>query len=319
MALNGCLDVNLLDNMVVLDSGPGSEESLEATSNTGTVGLPNQEASPPPDPADSDPPGILPMSCAEAERNRDGLCVAESVASASVRLTTNEPALLWATGPEHLILEVLSSPWSTEHFFGVAGLEPSTETSIDLVIEDINGNNIPMTLPLTGVLAEGVVLTEILADPLGPEPAQEFIEIANIGIETADISGWMIDDNGDTNGDLIPEGTYLQSGQVAILVSPEFDMNAAADPSPHPEALVIILDSALGSNGLKNSAAESIELYNREGRLQSSYSGEIGTPKEGVSVIRRAAELPEGVPGAYVPAPNGSSSPGVVSRLQTSP
>lgn len=318
IASSACLDVDLLDDMLVLDSGPGVEESAEGSSNADGVGQSTERASPTPDPTDSAPPGVLPMNCAMAERNLNDLCVLEGVTSASVRLVTNEPARIMAGAPDPLTLGVLSSPWSTDHLLAIAGLTPPSETSVELLIEDVNSNATQMMLSLEAVGSEGIVLTEILADPIGLEPDQEFVEIYNAGIETADLSGWMIDDNGDADGDILPEGTTLQPGQVAILVSPEFDNNVTTDPPPHPDGLVIVLASSLGSNGLKNSEAESIELYNQEGVVVSSYAGEMGKPKEGISVIRRVAELPEGAPNAFVLNPEGSSSPGAVPRLQPS-
>jgi hypothetical protein len=125
----------------------------------------------------------------------------------------------------------------------------------------------------------------------------------------------MIDDNGDYDGDLIPDGTALAPGQIGLLVSPDYDPGSAEDPAPDPAACLIQLGSSIASSGLKNSEAESVELYDGLGGLVSCYQGQTGDPKEGRSAVRRAVELPDGDPLAWELEPGGSSTPGIAPYL----
>jgi hypothetical protein len=160
-----------------------------------------------------------------------------------------------------------------------------------------------------------VVITEVAADPVGAEPSQEFVEIMNIGSAPVDLTGWMIDDNSDANGDLIAGGAVLGGGEIALLVAPGFDPSSPDDPAPPPDAVIVRLATSIGSNGLKNGDAESVELYDDTGILKSQYRKEAGAPQEGLSAHRRLAEIPFGDP-----APFGSEArtadPGITLSIQ---
>ena len=78
---------------------------------------------------------------------------------------------------------------------------------------------------------------------------------------------------------------------------------------------MIHLDSSIASSGLKNSEAETIELYDEVGGLVSCYQGQTGDPKEGRSAVRIAAELPDDDAEAWELEPGGASTPGVAPSL----
>jgi hypothetical protein len=212
---------------------------------------------------------------------------------------------------------VLSDAQRTTHLAAVTNLSGDADTTLTVRSADINGNEATVTVSVRGTGGVPVVITEVLADPFGEEPSQEFVEIANIGSERADLSSWMVDDNNDQNGDLLPEGTILEAGQVAVLVSLNFVVDAAGeDPAPADGALIVYLESSIGSNGLKNSEAETVELYDAAGNLVSAYDGRAGVLGEGISASRAFAELPDGCPEAFAADPSGASSPGSVARLK---
>jgi hypothetical protein len=99
---------------------------------------------------------------------------------------------------------------------------------------------------------------------------------------------------------------------VGLLVAPAFDPSSADDPQPTPGALLIHLSSSIGTGGLKNTAAESIELYDEGGALVSRYDGAAGKPAPGVSALRIRAEIPDGDPWAWMKSVAGGSTPGCV-------
>ena len=327
--MSGCIDLDLLDDMLPADAGSvddhvekedrsasAIEEISIAGKETGVLGGTDTFApisvEPETDSADTDPPSLGGIVCSGAERQEGNTCVVEGAVSAWFRFITDEPSEISFTAQTEQTGAVLSEPFATEHNMLVTGLLTESESTIFIDVVDINGNRQETQVTLHTTSSPPVLITEVLADPLGKEPDQEFVEIVNLGSLEISLKGWMLDDNGDRNGDIISNDTLLAPGQVALFVAPTYNPNAGLDPSPDPAAKIIFLETSIGSNGLKNSEAETIELFDANGVLVSSYNGEVGSPKEGASVVRWLAELPDGCPNAFTLAPNESSSPGAI-------
>jgi hypothetical protein len=292
VAACGCLDLNLLDDMHPLDagsgadtSGNGSEGDNNGDGNQNGQGTDNGDSeSIETDPNDTDAPALSPASCGPKEQVKDF----DSPAQASL----------------------LSGQWGTEHHAVVASLPDQADVRVVISAADVNGNLKDYVTSARGLGGPTIAITEVLADPNGTEPNQEFVEIANIGPAEVDLSGWMIDDNADVNGDLIPSGAVLAPGKAAILVSPAYDPNEGEDPAPAPGTAIIALPSSIGTSGLKNTEAETIELYDASGLLVSQYAGQAGNPVPGCSAVRFYAELPDGDEKAFGLEPLGTSTPG---------
>jgi hypothetical protein len=314
VAACGCLDLELLDDMDLLDAGETSS-AADTDADADTDGDADGDGPPATDPDDVSPPGLVGLSCGVGETADGDLCVAVGPVSASIRFATDEPAIVVVDAAGASGSGVLSADWSQEHHLAVTGLEPGTPVDVAISFADVNDNGDSTAAQVTASGGDAVAITEVLADPLGAEPAQEFVEVVNLGNSEADLSGWMIDDNGDSDGDPIPEGAILGAGQVGLLVAPDYDPGSAEDPPPAPAALVIHLDSSIASSGLKNSEAETVELYDEIGGLVSCYQGQAGDPKEGRSAVRLTAELPDGDALAWELEPGGGSTPGVAPIL----
>jgi hypothetical protein len=308
VATCGCLDLKLLDEMLRADAG------IETTGDSTSPHNENTQESnlPVPDPNDTNPPTLAVPSCGDMELRENRICIAEGPISASLHFVTDEPAEVSLFLEGSGLTGVLSAPWSTEHHIAITALEPGASTGVTLSVKDINGNENALDIPVVGQDGPTVAITEVLADPNGPEPAQEFVEITNFGPLEIDLSGWMIDDNGDANGgnNLVAENTVLGPGQVAVVVSASYDPAEGQDPAPDPSALLITLPATVCSNGLKNSEAETVELYDASGMLVSQYRGQAGNPREGCSAARRTAELPDDDKLAFGTESSGSSTPG---------
>ncbi|MBN2341179.1 MAG: lamin tail domain-containing protein [Deltaproteobacteria bacterium] len=301
----GCMDTHLLDEMELWSAD--SETSLPdaadigASEETGNDAA-NDAPGPPDTDADDHSPPLIVGQCSPGAIRVGAVCMVSDNLAAWVAFSTDEPAHI--TMPESVGGAVLSSDWSTEHELLLDGSNEVVQEPVaaSFGLEDVNGNAVELDVAIPVLAGCGVRITEVLADCIGDEPDGEFVEIANWGTDTIDLAGWMIDDNGDQNGDIIVEG-MLASGQVAVL---------ALDGFAPLDGLVIPLDSSIGSSGLKNSASESVELYDAGGAVVDRYENSAQLPKEGISFVRRSAKLPVGVPNLWVSHPDGGSSPGLL-------
>lgn len=164
-----------------------------------------------------------------------------------------------------------------------------------------------------------VRITEVLANPSGPEPDGEFVELlagpdgATLdGVRIADLSFAEISADlamgGDPPGDPLPTAS-LAAGQLAIVVGPDW-------PGESPNgAQVLTLDSSLASSGLTN-AGEPVTLWmsSEHGPVElAGYGNWIdtsATSHDGRSVIAGldACDLPD----RWRSHPQGRASPGAL-------
>jgi hypothetical protein len=208
--------------------------------------------------------------------------------------------------------EVLSVLFRQEASVGVrffGPLPPEANLAARLVVLDgrevevVEGSEVILR---TGAPLERFVLTEVLADPLGSEPASEWAEVLNVGTSAGSLAGYEITDEG--GGVLLPD-TVLQPGVYGLIVREDF----APGPDILPDAATIpIWVSSLGQNGLRNSG-ESLTLVDPSGRSVSSIVA--GKASAGESLARLRPWAPDletsfaihGAPGASPGAPNAFS------------
>jgi hypothetical protein len=313
VAAIGCMNLQLLGEMNLFDAG--EEEGVSGSGDSDGDSDGDTDGPPATDADDAVPPTLITGACGAFESMSDGVCVGAGPASASFRFETNEPAIVTVSSSSSGPASLITGQWATEHHAAAVLLDEGVASSITLSFEDINGNADQVIVEVTATGGYPVAVTEILADPAGTEPDQEFVEIHNFGAGAVDLSGWMIDDNGDKDGDVLPAGTTLGAGSTGIIVSPDFDPSTGDDPAPASSATIIHLDSSIGTSGLKNSSAETIQLWDAAGLLVSEYLGEVGNPKEGKSAARLSAELPDGDEWAWGPDPLDPTTPGVAPTL----
>jgi hypothetical protein len=313
VAASGCMNLQLLSEMNLFDAG--EEEGVSGSGDSDGDSDGDTDGPPDTDADDSVPPMLITGACGVFESMSDGVCVAAGPVSASFRFETHEPAIVTISSSSSGSASVLTAQWATEHHAAVVLPDEGVASSVTLSFEDVNENADQVVLDVTATGGYPVAVTEILADPNGAEPDQEFVEVHNFGATAVDLSGWMIDDNGDHDGDLLPVGTTLGAGSTGIIVSPDFDPSAGDDPAPASSATIIYLDSSIGTSGLRNSSAETVQLWDAAGVLVSEYLGQVGNPKEGKSAARLSAELPDEDEWAWGPDPLDPPTPGVVPTL----
>jgi hypothetical protein len=200
------------------------------------------------------------------------------------RLRAEEATDLWMDGT--WCAKAPASVGALEH--EVALPAPVSPAPARIVLRDLAGNQATATVAAAAGSAPRVVLTEVLQNPAGPEPAQEYVELLNLGSHPVDLAGWQLDDGDDGVGVATLPAGILQPGRRAVVVGKGYKASSL-DPSPLPGALLVRLDKALGDSGLSN-AGEVVVLRDPQGSTVSAYGNQLGSVSgkafEGRSVQR---------------------------------
>ncbi len=169
---------------------------------------------------------------------------------------------------------------------------PAVSGGVHLTLRDLAGNQAaiaPIRSALPGL--QGLVITEVLANPAGPEPSQEWVELYNPTSLALDLDGYTLDDNDDGVGANTLPAVTLGPGRYAVVVGKGYTVGPGADPPLASGALLVRLTQGLGAGGLSN-AGESLALRGPLGHLVSSYGNhhQLGTKTfNGRSVERVSA------------------------------
>ena len=167
--------------------------------------------------------------------------------------------------------------------------------------------------------APPLALGELLANPRGPEPAQEFVELVDLrevggplevrGLRLVDGPPDALDLGG---GDPLPTFISLP-GQRHLAVPASYDPRQGDDPGPPPSASLLRVDASLADGGLKNAPGEALALVwetGPSGYVLIDIYGGWADPGDlpGQSLVRDPAACDE--PDAWRPHPGGAASPG---------
>ncbi len=147
-----------------------------------------------------------------------------------------------------------------------------------------------------------VILNEVLANPLGPEPQQEWVELYNDGSLPVDLDGYLLADLG---GETLLPAALLAPGAFALIVNEGFVEDDGHDVAPFAGTLILRVPK-LGQAGLTN-AGEPLSLRDAAGAVVSRFPAGPKT-KAGMSLSRRSPEAPDLSPAGFVqaaPSPGG--------------
>jgi hypothetical protein len=276
--------------------------------------VPDDEALDGGDPADAPPPGppaLASVRCFAPEISAGGVCLVLGSRSASVRWRLDRTALARVEctstrGP----LVADSSAAGTDHRLVLSPIAPAVPYSCVVHAANDDGEVPVASFGLeTADAGPWVAITEVLENPRGPEPTQEFVEVANLDDVPVDLSGWQIAD--ESAGAPVPDGTVLAPGDVGLFVADDYDPEGAGDPAAAPDCLLVRMGRSLGSMGLRNSG-ESVFLLDPTGVTVSSYPNVRGALPDGVSAVRDPPESPEADDGAWGESGAGGPTPGWV-------
>jgi hypothetical protein len=250
---------------------------------------------------------FLPQSCPAAEISFGPGCAL--VQDDRVVVRSVDVPVLWSI---EMGSNVRIEPALANERFVLTGLLPSTEVSVDGSVTDLSGQEETFATVLdTAAPRPHVVINEVLANPLGPEPQQEWIELVNDGTERVDLTGFLLSDSaGDT---ILPRAT-LDPSEFALIVGEGFQLSDGRDPPPAPGTLIIRVPH-VGSDGLSNSG-EALALYSADGKSVSRFPA-VPASRPGVSIVRRVASVLDDDGTAFFPSPDGGATPGWKNHITT--
>lgn len=167
--------------------------------------------------------------------------------------------------------------------------------------------------------APPLALAEILANPRGREPAQEFVELVDLrpsggprtltGLRLVDGPAGALDLAG---GDPLPP-FISEPGQRLLVVPAGFDPAEGSDPAPAPATALVRVDASLAGGGLKNGAGEALALVWEAGPNGPVVLDSYGGWHDAGDLPGRSLARPAGgcdAPAAWRPHPSGAASPG---------
>jgi hypothetical protein len=207
---------------------------------------------------------------------------------------------------------VAASIASTEH---EAGLKKphQNQASLKINVTDLAGNQAPsidQTLEIIDL--PQVTISEVLANPAGPEPAQEFVEIINLSSRIVNLSSWSLDINQDGLGLKTLPPLELKPSQYGIIVGSHYNSASALDPPIDQAALLIQLEEKAGQLNLPNRGVP-LALRDNEGNIVSTYSGYYDTSnkKSNGQSVERISLSGCDVFNNWRPNPLATSTPGL--------
>lgn len=220
-------------------------------------------------------PAPTPSDCAPSDVSLGGACATVFDDRATVT-SDGRPLLLALRIGDRTELDAVlpDAP------FVLRGLPVKSSIHVHGTATDLAGRETPFDADFaTAPASPHVVLNEVMANPLGPEPAEEWIELVNDGTTSIDLGGATVED---LRGTVEVPAATLAPGRFALLVSEEYAPDDGRDVPPAPGTLIVRLPRL----GLSNSG-EAVVLRGPDGTLWSRFPP-LAPPREGVSIARRA-------------------------------
>ncbi len=146
---------------------------------------------------------------------------------------------------------------------------------------------------VTGDRRPHVIINEVLANPLGPEPQQEWVELYNDGSSAVDLGGWRL---GDEVADVELSSRVLDPGEYVVIAPEDFSVHLEPRLVPDENKHLMTVPR-LGGTGLSNSG-ERLKLSDETGTVWSAFPPIKAL--SGVSVARRSPETPDTDPNGFV-------------------
>jgi hypothetical protein len=223
-------------------------------------------------------PGVIGVFADGAEADTTPPVIADVAVKISgpclqVAFSTDEPATGKVTlqaGGAQLDTPAGSGQTSFDVAIPLGAWPASAPATVVVAAADLAGNaasSAPFAFT-TPAAVPPVAITEVMANPAGPEPQQEYVELRNLGDAPVTLAGLRLTDS--KGGDDLPE-QMLGPGGYALVVTSAYDPAEGSDPPPRAGTLLVRVDSRLGSDGLSNSG-EAVQVLQGDA-VVSSYGG----------------------------------------------
>ncbi|HEX2880224.1 MAG TPA: lamin tail domain-containing protein, partial [Polyangiaceae bacterium] len=147
------------------------------------------------------------------------------------------------------------------------------------------------------------IINEVLANPQGAEPAQEWVELYNDGTGASELGDWTLSDG---TGQSVLPAVVLRPGEYLIVTSEQYV--PGGEDVPFAEGVVVVRVSSLGANGLGNSG-EALQLISASGQVQSRFVARAASTG-GVSIARVTPAAPDGAEASFARHGEPGASPG---------
>lgn len=172
--------------------------------------------------------------------------------------------------------------------FVIAPLSPNTPISLQLTTigNDGSAQNAVFSA-ITPLPQAHTVINEVLANPIGAEPTQEWIELVNDGLIAVDLGGYTLVD---LLGETALPSFILAPGSFALIVNQDFVEDDEVDALPAPGTPLIRVPE-LGRSGLSN-AGEPLKLLGPDGTVLSRFPA-LPHSRAGMSIARRTPSTPD--------------------------
>ena len=240
-------------------------------------------------------PLAVPLACAVDELGIAFACALVADEQVSLRARFATAARITAVLGTSVASTVTRSGEVSIHF---DGLPTDSSLGLELRVRSLSGVEAIATGELRTTHALPlVVVDEIRADAIGPEPAQEFVELWNAGDASIDLAGYRIADAPDREGDALAAGCELAPHGRALVVADAFDASAAGDVAPVPGVPLCRVGASIGSGGLANSG-EPLFLRDRSG-VRVAEAPSVAAPGPGQCVVRVAPFARRASPSDY--------------------
>lgn len=257
----------------------------------------------------SAPPGFLATPCAPDELVSAELCVRTDDGALYVRGTVSSQAFVeLALGTEDA--RYSSATLSYASTFALQ-LPHRGQARALLRATDLAGRASERTLSFAraGDLAQ-VAIDEVRADPLGKEPAQEYVELLNFGTTPVSLMGFTLTKDVRERGRALVSALTLLPGERALAVAPDFDAHDATDGLLPAGTRLVRLEAALSlANG-----GDAVFLRDAEGRRVSAAHA-LAPLVSGQCSARLADDMRGGDEGLFELDPAGGCTPGSASFL----
>jgi hypothetical protein len=200
-------------------------------------------------------PTLRSVPCTLDEVAVDGGCALLSDSALTLRVAFDEAAVLH--------FEPIGCPPRTQAALAgdanltLSDLSPQTAWPLDVTAIDAADNAATYHFELTTLpVLPTLTITETRADPIGPEPQQEYVELYNFGSEDIDLRGYSLSDDAFEDGDTIESSVLIHPRGRVLLVADTFDAHDARDVLPAPAATLVRLGASLANGGLSNGGEE---------------------------------------------------------------